>query len=56
MIKIKTELSSHEILPEDWGGDNIFAPVSAKTGEGIDSLIKLINKRININHNKKIYY
>ena len=40
--KIKTELSSHEILPEDWGGDNIFAPVSAKTGEGVDDLLDSI--------------
>jgi GTPase len=30
--------------------------ISAHTGEGIDNLIKLINKRININHNKKIYF
>ena len=30
--------------------------ISAHTGEGIDNLIKLINKRISINHNKKIYY
>ena len=40
--KIKTELSSHEILPEDWGGDNIFAPVTAKTGEGVDDLLDSI--------------
>ena len=40
--KIKTELSVHEILPEDWGGENIFAPVSAKTGDGIDDLLDSI--------------
>ena len=40
--KIKTELSSHEIIPEDWGGENMFAPVSAKTGEGVDDLLDSI--------------
>jgi translation initiation factor IF-2 len=37
--RIKTELANHEVIPEDWGGDNIFVPVSAKTGQGIDDLL-----------------
>ena len=41
--KVKTELSQHEVVPEDWGGDNIFVPVSAKTGEGIDNLLESIH-------------
>ncbi|VAW70902.1 Translation initiation factor 2 [hydrothermal vent metagenome] len=41
--KVKTELGSHEVIPDDWGGDNIFVNVSAKTGEGIDALLEAIN-------------
>ncbi|HET8552717.1 MAG TPA: translation initiation factor IF-2 [Gammaproteobacteria bacterium] len=40
--RIKTELSKHEVIPEDWGGDTIFVPVSAKTGSGIDDLLESI--------------
>lgn len=40
--RIKTELASHEVIPEEWGGENIFVPVSAKTGEGIDNLLESI--------------
>ncbi len=40
--KIKTELSQHEVIPEDWGGDVQFQPLSAKTGEGIDNLLDAI--------------
>ena len=41
--KAKTELSKHDVVPEEWGGDNIFVPVSAKTGEGVDDLLESIN-------------
>ncbi len=37
--RVKTELSSREVVPEDWGGDVQFVPVSAKTGMGIDDLL-----------------
>jgi translation initiation factor IF-2 len=37
--RIKQELSGHEVVPEEWGGDTMFAEVSAKTGQGIDSLL-----------------
>lgn len=37
--RIKTELSNHELIPEDWGGDTMFVPISAKTGAGIDDLL-----------------
>lgn len=37
--RIKTELSKHELIPEEWGGDTMFVPVSAKTGDGIDNLL-----------------
>ncbi len=37
--RVKTELSQHEVIPEEWGGDIMFVPISAKTGEGIDALL-----------------
>lgn len=37
--RIKTELSKYELIPEAWGGDTMFIPVSAKTGLGIDNLL-----------------
>ena len=40
--RVRTELSSHEIISEEWGGDNLFASVSAQTGEGIDDLLEKI--------------
>ncbi|HIX30043.1 MAG TPA: translation initiation factor IF-2 [Candidatus Blautia stercoravium] len=40
--RVKQELSEYELIPEDWGGSTIFAPVSAHTGEGIDNLLEMI--------------
>ncbi len=40
--RVKTELSQQEVIPEDWGGDTIIVPVSAKTGEGIENLLEAI--------------
>lgn len=40
--RVITELSQHGIMPESWGGDNIFVNVSAKEGTGIDSLLESI--------------
>ena len=40
--RIMQDLSGHEVVPEEWGGDTIFVPVSAKTGEGIDKLLESI--------------
>ncbi len=40
--RVKQELSVHGILPEDWGGEVMFVPVSAKTGAGIDALLEAI--------------
>ncbi|MCH9743668.1 MAG: translation initiation factor IF-2 [Gammaproteobacteria bacterium] len=40
--RIKTELSHHEVIPEDWGGDIIFQHVSAKAGTGVDELLSSI--------------
>ncbi len=40
--KVKSELSKYEVIPEDWGGEDVFVNVSAKTGEGIDDLLEAI--------------
>ena len=41
--RVKTELGNYEIIPEEWGGDNIFVNVSALTGDGVDSLLDAIS-------------
>ena len=40
--RVKQELSEYELIPEDWGGNTIFCPVSAHTKEGIDNLLEMI--------------
>ncbi len=40
--RVKSELAKFEVVPEDWGGEDVFANVSAKTGEGIDGLLESI--------------
>ncbi|AAK79767.1 translation initiation factor IF-2 [Clostridium acetobutylicum] len=39
--RVKQELTEHGLIPEDWGGDTICVPVSAKTKQGLDSLIEM---------------
>lgn len=38
--RIMQQLTEHELVPEEWGGDVICVPVSAKTGQGIDDLLE----------------
>ncbi|MBU3644338.1 MAG: translation initiation factor IF-2, partial [Candidatus Methylopumilus sp.] len=40
--RVKQELASHEVVPEEWGGDTMFVEVSAKSGQGIDHLLEAI--------------
>ena len=40
--RVKQELSEYELIPEDWGGSTIFVPVSAHSGEGIETLLEMI--------------
>jgi len=40
--RVRTELSQHEVIPEDWGGEQLFVNVSALTGEGVDKLLESI--------------
>ena len=41
--RIRQGLASHEVIPEDWGGDNIFVDVSAITGQGVDDLLEAVS-------------
>ena len=38
--RIKQQLTEYDIIPEEWGGETIVCPISAKTGEGIDNLLE----------------
>jgi translation initiation factor IF-2 len=40
--RVRTELSKQEVISEEWGGQNMFVPVSARTGQGIDQLLDAI--------------
>lgn len=40
--RVKQELAEYELIPEEWGGSTVFAPVSAKTGDGINQLLEMI--------------
>ena len=40
--KVRNELSKQEVIPEDWGGQNMFVNVSARTGAGVDALLEAI--------------
>ncbi len=40
--RVKNELAAKEVIPEEWGGDTPFVPVSAKSGEGIDALLDAV--------------
>ncbi|MDJ0957726.1 MAG: translation initiation factor IF-2 [Arenicellales bacterium] len=37
--RVKQDLANHDVIPEAWGGDVLVVPVSAKTGEGVDTLL-----------------
>jgi translation initiation factor IF-2 len=40
--RVKNELAQQQVIPEDWGGDTQFIPVSAKTGDGIGALLDAV--------------
>ncbi len=40
--RVKQELTKYDLVPEEWGGNTIFVPVSAKTHEGLDTLLEMI--------------
>ncbi|HCH20810.1 MAG TPA: hypothetical protein DEX33_05335, partial [Cellvibrionales bacterium] len=41
--RVKNELVAQEVVPEEWGGDTQFIPVSAHTGEGVDKLLDALS-------------
>ena len=41
--RVKQELMQHELVPEEWGGETMVIPISAKTGMGIDDLLDSVN-------------
>ena len=41
--RVKQGLTEHNLVPEEWGGDVICVPVSAKTGQGVDTLLEMVN-------------
>ena len=41
--RIKQQLTEYELVAEDWGGDTIICPISAKTGQGIENLLEMVN-------------
>ena len=40
--KIKQQLTEHELIPEEWGGDTVIVPISAKTGMGLEELLEMV--------------
>ena len=40
--RIKQQLTEYDLIPEEWGGDTIVCPISAKTGQGIDQLLEMV--------------
>ena len=41
--RIKQQLTEYELVAEDWGGDTIICPISAKTGMGVENLLEMVN-------------
>ncbi len=40
--RIKEQLTQYELIPEEWGGDTVICPISAKTGQGLDELLEMV--------------
>ena len=40
--RVKQQLSEVDVVPEEWGGDTIFVPISALTGQGVDKLLEMV--------------
>ena len=40
--RIKQQLTEHELIPEEWGGDTVIVPISAKTGMGLEELLEMV--------------
>lgn len=56
--RVKEELTKYDLVPEEWGGDTIFVPISAKMGTNIDTLLEMVllvadMKELKANPNKQ---
>ena len=51
--KVKQELMAYELVPEEWGGETIFVPISAKKGQNIDQLLEADVLELKANPNKQ---
>ena len=40
--KIKEQLTKYDLIPEEWGGETVICPISAKTGQGLDNLLEMV--------------
>ena len=40
--RIKQQLTEHELVPDEWGGDTVVCPISAKTGMGVENLLEMV--------------
>ena len=40
--RVKEQLAKYDVLPEEWGGDTIFVPISALKGQGVDQLLEMV--------------
>ena len=40
--RIKQQLTEYDLIPEEWGGDTVIVPISAKTGMGLDDLLEMV--------------
>lgn len=54
--KVKHELTNFNVIPEEWGGDSQFVEVSAKTGQGIDTLLEAILLQAEVLELKAAYH
>lgn len=53
--RVKQQLTEHELVPEEWGGNTIICPISAKTGDGIDNLLEMIQLTADVLELKTTY-
>ncbi len=53
--KVKQALTAYEIIPEEWGGENMFVGVSSKTGQGVDDLLDSILLQAEVLELKAVY-
>ncbi len=46
--RVRSEMAQHDVISEEWGGDTVFVPVSAQTGDGIENLLEALSLQAEI--------